>query len=113
MLEADQGLDVLKPAALAHGERRLGALSEPSHRGAVDVCDPVVVLGSLVVVDILLEDDNVVVWDLVLGRECSREKGSGVLVNDGGVEDGGSDGDSDSGEEREELGGQGDLHDGQ
>lgn len=76
----------------------------------MNVGDPVVVLSGLGMVHTVLEDNDVIIGDLVLGRACGGDQRRGALIDNSGVVDGGSDSDRDGSEEREERGSQSDLH---
>lgn len=112
VFQTDQSLNLVEPAALFGGatERSLATLPELSRLRLVDVGHPAVVLAGLGVVDLLLKNNDVVVGDLMLCRGGGRQERSSVLINDSGIEDGGSDRDSDGGKEGKERSREGDLH---
>lgn len=71
---ASNVVGVLQPVEKLINERRLRSLSELCLAVlgcAVEVVDPIVVRGSEVLRDVVLEHDHVAVWDLlrILGRD--------------------------------------------
>lgn len=104
VFQADQSLNLVEPAARFGGatERMLATLPKFSRLRLVDVGHPAVMLAGPGTVDILLENYDVVVGDLVLCRGGGRQERSSTLINDSRIEDGGSDRDSDGGEESKE-----------
>lgn len=98
-------LETLKEIVCNGELRTLAELGPLVLAGSVDVLDPGVVGGRVGVLDVLLEDDNVRVWNL-LGVDRGDD-GSCVIVDGAGVEDRGS-----CREQRQHREDGGGLHDG-
>jgi hypothetical protein len=108
VLETSQRVNVevreAGPVLATANQGKLASLPERSDRRLVHVRDPVVVLSGRGIVDVLLEDYNITVWNLMLSRGRRRQQRSSVLVYDGGVIDGGCNRDRDGGKEHQKLG---------